>query len=361
MTYFASRFLPALGCALLASLANVSPSRSEAKTSPQTPAMETNLTPNEAGQIPILEYHELVPRLKVTGYQYPSSLFRRDMEWLYDHNYRPVNLLDYVAGKIDCPAGMSPVILTFDDSLGGQFRYLPDGTIDPNSAVGILEDLHRRHDDWPLRGTFFVLTEGHGNLPPPFYQKSTAKKKMKYLVAEGFEIGNHTVSHQLGIRHWTDEHVQAEIGGAVIDIQKYLPGYNVQELALPFGVYPKNDHLVVSGETRGMPYHNACALLAGYRPAPSPMSKSFDPYHLERIIPGDRQFEVRYWLSWLQQNPAKRFISDGDPTTYTLPEASRPRINLTRLQAMGFIAHFSPGPKAVPAAHKQSHKRQHKK
>ena len=54
---------------------------------------------------------------------------------------------------------MSPVILTFDDALRGQFNYTADGKIDPDCAVGILDDFHAQHPDWPLKGTFFVLTD----------------------------------------------------------------------------------------------------------------------------------------------------------------------------------------------------------
>ncbi|MCW3061138.1 MAG: putative xylanase/chitin deacetylase [Capsulimonas sp.] len=303
--------------------------------------------PNETGLVPILEYHELVPKLKVTGYQYPSALFRREMEWLYNHNYRPINLLDYVAGKIDCPTGMSPVILTFDDALGGQFRYLADGSIDPNCAVGILEDLHRRHTDWPLRGSFFVLTDGNGHLPAPFYQKKTALKKMRYLVSQGFEVGNHTVSHAMGIKHWTDEHVENEVGGAVVNIQKYLPGYDVREIALPFGIYPKSVSLLKNGVGQGFAYHNDCAMMAGYQPAPSPMDKRFDPYHLERIIPGDKAFQIRYWLDWLEAHPKRQFVSDGDPATYTLPVTEAKKLDRTRLFGLGFRVQFYKASRSV--------------
>ena len=287
--------------------------------------------PNEAGVVPILEYHDLVKGTKVTGYQYPADAFRKDITWLYAHNYRPISLSDYANGRIDCPPGMSPVILTFDDALRGQFFYLPDGKVSPDCAVGILEAFHAQHADWPLKGTFFVLTDGDPKLPPAFYQKASSQAKMEALVKDGFEIGNHTIHHKLGIRHWPDSQVEAEFAGAVVNIHKLLPGYNVQTLALPYGVYPRNQKLVISGQSSGQTYHNICALLAGAGPAPSPLAAEFKPYRLPRIIPGNEKFALRYWMDYLQANKEEKYVSDGDPNTFTVSLAEKGSLNAARL------------------------------
>ncbi len=292
----------------------------------------TKVQPNEAGVVPILEYHDLVKGTKVTGYQYPADAFRKDIAWLYAHNYRPVSLSDYVNGKIDCPGGTSPVILTFDDALRGQFSYMPDGKVDPDCGIGILEDFHAQHADWPLKGTFFVLTDGDPKLPPAFYQKASSQAKMEQLVRDGFEIGNHTIHHKLGIRHWPDTQVQAEFAGAVTNIHKLLPTYNVQTLALPFGIYPRNQKLVISGQSGGQSYHNICALLAGAGPAPSPMAVEFKPYRLPRIIPGNQKFALRYWMDFLQANKEEKYVSDGDPNTFTVSLTEKGALNAARLQ-----------------------------
>ena len=307
------------------------PPKPAVQSTAMLPVDLTKVQPNEAGMVPILEYHDLVASGKATGYQYPAASFRQDMEWLYDHNYRPVSLSEYVQGRVDCPAGMSPVILTFDDALKGQFYYTPDGKIDPNCAVGILDDMHARHPDWPLKGTFFVLTNGDPKLPPSFYQAQYAQGKMEYLVKEGFEIGNHTIHHLAGIRHWPDSKVEAEFAGAVTNIQAMLPNYDVKTLALPFGVYPKNQKLVISGESGGVKYHNLCALLAGAGPVPSPMSKGFNPYRMQRIIPGNETFAIKYWLNWLEKNKSEKFVSDGDPNTYTVNTISSGKLDPAKI------------------------------
>ncbi len=303
-----------------------------AQVTPILPVDLKTVQPNEAGNIPILEYHDLVKTDKVTGYQYPARKFRQDMDWLYAHDYRPISLSDLAQGRIDVAAGMTPFVLTFDDALRGQFNYTQDGKIDPDCAVGILEAMHTQHPDWALKGTFFVLTDYDPRMPPPFYQKQYAQGKMEYLVKDGFEIGNHTVHHSMGMRHFPPARVQAEFAGAVAGIHRYLPGYNVDTLALPYGVYPANRKLVISGQSGGVSYHNICAMLAGANPAPSPMSKRFDPYRLPRIIPGSETFALAYWLKFLQTHRAERYVSDGDPNTYTVNAIAKGELNMARLK-----------------------------
>ena len=312
-----------------------------AQSAPILPVDLTKVQPNEAGLVPILEYHDLIKGTQAKGYQYPASAFRADVQWLYDHNYRPISLSDYVQGKIDCPAGTSPVIITFDDALRGQFNYTPDGKIDPDSAVGILDAFHVQHPDWALKGSFFVLTDIGTTLPPPFYQKQYAQGKMEYLVKEGFEIGNHTIHHLAGIRHWPDAKVEAEFAGAVKNIHVYLPTYPVTTLALPYGVYPHNKKLVISGASGGVTYHNICALKAGADPAASPMGndfygKKFDPYYIPRMIPGSENYTIHYWLELLEKQKTLKFVSDGDPNTYTVNTIAKGQINMARLKASHF-------------------------
>lgn len=303
----------------------------------------TKVQPNEAGLVPILEYHDLTAGDKIKEYAFPASEFRRDVEWLYAHNYRPISLSDYVQGKIDCPAGTSPVILTFDDALRGQFRFTPDGKVDPECAVGILDAMHQQHADWPLKGTFFVLTDQDPKNPPPFYQADSAQSKMEYLVKDGFEIGDHTVHHWKHMNRWDDAKVQSEIAGGVAGIHKYLPTYNVQTLALPGGVFPRHKKLVVSGASGGVTYHHICALKAGWDPAPSPLARKVNMYSLPRIIPADARTKpgglatIRYWLAKMERNKADKFVSDGDPITYTVSVMTKGRLDTARLQKEHFF------------------------
>ena len=311
----------------------------------------TKVQPNEAGQVPILEYHNLVQSEKVGGYEYPAAEFRRDMEWLYAHQYRPITLADYAQGKIDCPAGMSPVIITFDDALVGQFSESAPGKVSPNCAVGILEDMHAKHPDWPLKATFFVLTDQDPKMPKPFTvphdpslpdQNAFAQDKMTHLAQDGFEIGNHTLHHHMGMQRMSDAEVEKEFAGGFAGIHHYLPGYDIQTLALPYGVFPRHKNLVISGQSGGVRYQHVCAMQAGWYPAPSPLSKAFHPYAIPRIIPGDERTKsgslntIRYWLAYLETHKSEKFVSDGDPATYTVAASQLARLDRARLRKEGF-------------------------
>src|SRR5947208_3872572 len=152
------------------------------------------LAPNELGRIMILEYHKIdYPEERWT--RTPEN-FRRDLETLYAKGYRLINLGDLLDRRIALPAGTTPVVLTFDDSSPGPFRYLEkNGTleIDPKSGVGILEAFFKEHPDFGRGGTFYVLP---GASPPNrlFNQPALEGEKRQYLVRQGYELGSDTVS-----------------------------------------------------------------------------------------------------------------------------------------------------------------------
>ena len=303
----------------------------EPKATP-APLDVDKVKPNEAGVVPILMYHNLMGN-KVIAMKYPVSMFKNDLQWLYDHKYRPISLTQYVQGKIDCPAGMSPVILTFDDGDRSQFNYLSNGKIDPNCAVAIMDKFHEDHPDWPTRATFFIIA-GTTNLPAPFYQRKYTKKKLEYLVKQGYDVGNHTVHHPF-MSKLSEDAAMSEIAGCAASLEKDLPGYDVNTLALPYGVFPRNHDILHAGSYDGKDYSNVCAMAAGWQPAPSPIDKNFHRYELDRIQAGTRSFESRYWLNWLESHKAHKFISDGDPDVWTVPASYSSKIDKTKVASLG--------------------------
>src|SRR5438128_11408157 len=96
-------------------------------------AAADQLPPNELGRVMILEYHKIdYPEARWT--RTPEN-FRRDLETLYAKGYRLINLGDLLDRRIAVPAGTTPVVLTFDDSSPGQFRYLEhNGTLEEAAA-----------------------------------------------------------------------------------------------------------------------------------------------------------------------------------------------------------------------------------
>src|SRR5204863_29598 len=129
--------------------------------------------------------------------------------------YRLITLGEFLDGRITLPAGTTPVILTFDDSSPGQFRYLEqDGNlvVDPKSAVGILEAFGREHPDFGRGATFFVLPAAD---PPNrlFNQPEHVGRKLQFLVSRGYELGNHALWHA-NLGKYDEATVRAQIAGA---------------------------------------------------------------------------------------------------------------------------------------------------
>ena len=232
---------------------------------------------NQAGydRFPVLEYH-LIGRPEGRWQRTPEN-FRSDLEWLYHNGYYPQNLKDALTGFKELPANKKPVVLTFDDSSAGQFRYLQGGKIDPDCAVGMLLAFHEKYpNDWPLRGTFFVLVETSSPDRNLFGQPEHAVRKIRRLAEWGMEIGSHTYSHDRFDR--LDALGQRKTLGRSVKKLKELSGQEIVSLALPLGIYPK-DMSVLSGEYQGVKYQfKLIAEVAG-----GMNKKKFDPLHIKRI------------------------------------------------------------------------------
>lgn len=287
-------------------------------------ATPSGLPPNEAGKVMILLYHGIGEEEGEWTRDYRS--FRQDLSMLYAEGYRPVSLREYLDDAIDLPAGYSPVILTFDDSSQGQFKYLFDEdrpVLDTRSAVGIMKDFGREHPDFNLRGVFFV------NFPYPFRQPAHWQQKLQELVSWGMEIGNHTYRH-LHLGRATAAEIQADIVAALVRIREAVPGYDVQSFALPYGAWPADRSLVVAGEAGGVTYGHRAVLLVGANPAPSPVDRDFDPLRLPRIQA--RRSELDRWLSHFRRNPGERYVSDGDTDIITVPASLRDRVSPAALE-----------------------------
>ena len=110
-------------------------------------------------------------------------------------------------------------------------------------------------------------------------------------------------------------------------IERGVPGYRVQTMALPLGVMPKPASLARRGRWNGRTYNFNGVMLIGAGPAPSPFGKSFDRAGIPRIrsghLPwnGEADFGAWYWLRALKQSPERRYVSDGDPATIAFPRA----------------------------------------
>ncbi len=306
---------------------------------PREPAQisGTKRLPNEAGSIPVLMYHR-IGKPEGTWTRTPKN-FRRDLEELYRRGYRPISLTDMVRGRIDLPAGVSPVVLTFDDGHAGQLRFIDnDGQtiIDPDCAVGILLAFHQKHPDFPIEATFFL------NGQSPFGQPEHVREKLELIVSRGMDIGNHTTVHAnlTDPRFHDPQTIQRVIGKQAAYLQSVLDRmgpYEVNTYALCNGQRPPGKALralLLRGSFKGHEYSNIAVLNVGAGPVASPIDKDFRPHFIPRIRASQTRVEglgMYDWLERLDAQPLERFVSDGDPSTFTVPKALRHRASKEKL------------------------------
>jgi hypothetical protein len=273
--------------------------------SPEDP-VRSGLEPNELGVVPVLMYHQLLAD-GGGAYDLTPDEFRAELQRLYAAGYRPVTASALATGEIDLPRGATPVVLTFDDSTKSQAALLPDRSIDPDSAVGIMLQFARDHPDFRPAGTFFINRA-------PFGADPRAGELAERLLALGFELGNHTLGH-VRLDELGDEGVQREIVLGNRLIRELAPDAEVATIALPFGLLPSRRELALRGSWDGEDYEFAGAFLAGAEPSPSPISRSFDPAEIPRIRtdPADLLNGSSDWLSRLEASPGLRYVSDGKP------------------------------------------------
>lgn len=275
-------------------------------TAVQTPATQklevarvSDRKPNRMGKVLVLMYHRV--EAKESNMVRSIENFKSDLHRLYKMGFRPVTLHEYVTNTMQLPRGASPVVFTWDDSASSQFSFLPDGTIDPNCAVGIWEDFAKTRSDFPFKGTFFVLPNG------PFVQKGTAKKKLDLLAKWGCEIGSHTMTHG-DLSRMEDEAVKAELADSYDYISSL--GFKATSFAMPYGALPKNRQIMEGFEYRGKRYGYDAICMAGAAPAYSPLSPKFDSRRIQRIKAYNGVYGITYWLNR---------VSSGKTSVYVQP------------------------------------------
>jgi len=271
-------------------------------------------------------YHDITQKERYLGRS--AVHFKHDLERLYAEGYRPVNVSDFISNRMDLPAGCSPVVLTFDDSRKSQFKYLPNGALDPNCAIAILNAFSESHPGWRRKATFFLLPRCS------FRQLGSDKQKLKLLAAWGYELGNHTVTHA-NLKSLSDEGVQHEVAGCAEIVHQILPEVKCETLAFPGGRAPRNRRLIARGEYHGFHYENRTGFLAANDPTPPVICKSLDPMRIQRIEACEGYAGVDYWLDRLKDK-LPRYVSDGDLNTVTVPERYAKRVDRSRLKDCKF-------------------------
>lgn len=292
---------------------------------------------NELGNVPIMMYHGIHNitdneytggNVDKDGYQRTKEAFIEDLEFYYNSGYRMIRLEDYINGIIDVEAGFSPIVLTFDDGLENSIKVTGldengEIIIDPNSAVGVLEEFKKKYPDFNVTATFFV----NGGL---FQQSEYNEKILNWLVDHGYDIGNHSYSHA-DFTTISKEKSAQEIGSLYNLLDKYIPGKYVNIVALPFGSPYDKEHenfpVILNGSYNGIEYKTDAALRVGWEAETSPFSLNFDRTFLKRIRAYDNngvEFDIEMNFDILENN---RYISDGDKNTITVPKDLEENVN----------------------------------
>lgn len=282
---------------------------------------------NELGNVPIMMYHGIKNiknsetdyiggNVDKDGYTRTAEAFRNDLEFYYKKGYRMIKLSDYVNGKVDVPYGYSPIILTFDDGNENNIKVTGldkngDIIIDPNSAVGILEDYKKKYPDYNVTAIFFVTNA-------LFNQPEYNEKILNWLVDNGYEVGNHTMGHN-NFTKIDIEKTQEVVGYMYNKLEGILGDRYSKIVALPFGSpYNKtheNYQYIINGSYNGNSYETLAALRVGWEPEVSPFNKNFDRTFLKRCRAYDNNgvdFDIEMTFRILDK---KRYVSDGDIDT----------------------------------------------
>lgn len=286
---------------------------------------------NELGEVPIMMYHGIHNKtndetdyiggnVDKDGYQRTSEAFRNDLEFYYQNGYRMIRLNDYVDGNIDVALGKSPLILTFDDGLSNNIKVTGLDSkgniiIDPNSAVGILEEYKKKYPDFNVTATFFV----NGGL---FSQPEYNEKILNWLVDNGYDVGNHTNTH-VNFSNVDSTRTMKEVGIVYELLDSIIPGKYVNILALPFGSPYKLNHAnmpyIFDTTYNNKNYVTKSALRVGWKAEVSPFDSDFNPKFLKRIRAYDNNgvdFDIEMNFKLLEKN---RYISDGDKDVIVIP------------------------------------------
>ena len=296
---------------------------------------------NEMGNVPIMMYHGIHHmsnndtkytggNVDKDGYNRTTEAFRGDLEFYYQNNYRMIRLIDYVHGDIDVALGKSPIILTFDDGKENNFKVLGEENgelvIDPNCAVGILEEFKKKYPDFHVTATFFVNSG-------IFEQEEYNEKILKWLVSHGYDVGNHTMTHP-DFTKIDASRTLKEVGNLYQILERIIPGKYVSIIAMPFGSPYKKSHsnfdIMMHGDYEGLNYNTESMLRVGWEAEVSPFSNEFDPTFLKRIRAYDnngREFDIEMNFKILDSN---RYISDGDKGVVTILDKDKDRVKTNK-------------------------------
>jgi peptidoglycan/xylan/chitin deacetylase (PgdA/CDA1 family) len=171
---------------------------------------------------PILAYHEITPGTPCENYQWAISVsqFRRDMQYLHEHEYICVPLTELLLDSDNLLYHRKRAIaLTFDD--GFQDFY--------TLASPIL-------NDYGFTATVFVITgktQWQSDLNHEVDNAYLTWEQIETLQKNGFTFGSHTCTHRR-LPTLSREEIQIELASSKECLEATL-GQPIEWLAYPYG------------------------------------------------------------------------------------------------------------------------------
>ena len=266
---------------------------------------------NELGLIPVLMY------TRIADDAVPPERLREDIDRLKAAGFYPTTVREMVEGTMDIPAGKSPIVLTFDDSSPTQFQMdFGAVALEPDCAVAILQAA-TSSGDWASRASFFPLLEvNKDNIL--FGQKEYAEQAVRDLVDWGYEVGSHTTNHrELSLE--SSDVVRRELAVSKSRLEEIIgDDYQVYTLAPPYGELPDDLSLLTDGVYKDLTYHYSAVVMSSGGYSASPFSGDFNAVRIPRID-ATAENTVPRLISYFQNNPGLRYVSDGNPDILAFP------------------------------------------
>jgi peptidoglycan/xylan/chitin deacetylase (PgdA/CDA1 family) len=154
-----------------------------------------------------------------------------------------------------------------------------------------------------------------------FGQPKYNEKIVKWLIDNGYEIGNHTENH-VDFTSTTSSKTQEEIAYMYNLFDSIIPSKYTHIIALPYGSPYKIEHpnfpYILKGNYKDYVYKTDATLRVGWDAEYSPFNKNFDKTFLKRVRAWDnngKEFDIKMVFDNLLKN---RYISDGNKDTIVI-------------------------------------------
>ncbi len=186
--------------------------------SPEAPILPPIVPVKRTAQVPILMYHHIsnMPTYNLIDFSLTvtPTMFQQQLEYLKAHNYHSITFNQlFNALYFEAPLPSRPIILTFDDGYadGYQFAY----------------PLLKRYG---FSGMFYIITGKVG------WQGQMSWAQMREMLANGMQMGSHTVHHvDIGqVLLNSPEQAAQELQVSQIMMQQHL-GIPIQQFCYPSG------------------------------------------------------------------------------------------------------------------------------